>query len=91
VAVRSISIRGDCATAKRTSEQEYALHAIEPRRHAAEECPAEAIGFETVNDVVQVFNKGVIQESRDAVSIEYRTMKAVVDSETGFIITFSPL
>lgn len=51
----------------------------------------EAIGFETLNDIKKVLNDGVVAKSREVLSLEYRSMKAIVDPETRMIITFSPM
>ena len=49
------------------------------------------LGMTTLRDVETLFNRGVIHESRGVASIQHGRLKAIVNVETGVIMTISPL
>ena len=62
-------------------------HAIMRLKHER----TEALGMTTLADVEQLLNRGIIQESRGVASIQGKSLEAIVNPETGIIVTISPL
>ena len=61
-------------------------HAIMRLKHSR----TKALGFETPNDILKIFNKGTKEVTERAIEQSYGGLKAVISKETGKIITISP-
>lgn len=75
---------------KAFSNTEYKLsnHAIGRLKHPR----TKDLGFKTLNDIKQIFNKEVLEEaSKETISYSYKGMKVIINQNTKKIITFSPI
>jgi filamentous hemagglutinin len=49
-----------------------------------------ALGFETPNDIMKIFNKGTVEVTERAIEKSYGSLKAIISKETGKIISIVP-
>jgi hypothetical protein len=73
--------------ALKNTEYKFSEHAVErimdPR--------TKGVGFNTLNDIAQIFNKGrVFDAGKGEIGFSYRGLEAIVDPKTKRVITIRP-